>query len=1141
MKGIAILMVLIFTLFSNANNVKAQDVVDATTMNNKIMAGYQGWFGAPGDGSGYGWIHWGGPNADNITFDMWPDMREYEEDELFTTEFVYRDLNKAKLFSSYTKKTVIRHIKWMKDYGIDGAFVQRFISSAISRQAQRDTVLQNVRYGAEEHGRVFANMYDMSGGKPESFDEDVKKDWMHLVDDLKITESPNYLHHNGKPVLSLWGVHAGNSKDDLPVEKWAALVEWLTVGAEEKYQVTLKAGVGNDWKLDTKVWQDVYDAFDFISPWAVGRYNDNDGADNYRNKYFQADLDETESRDMEYIPVVFPGFSWANLYPGKELNQIPRNGGKFYWRQLYNAVDAGCNMIYIAMYDEVDEGTAIFKLAENESQIPTTGKFVTLDADGYKLPSDWYLKLTGEAGKMLRGEIPLTSTIPIVAYPNNSKCTSQELNTIMAPDATQEVSITMKNTGTTTWTKTDNYKLVFDSSAGSNYWGVNEIELDDLDTIAPGESKTFTFNITAPANESVFPFQWRMKQDGVDWIGDASKKGLVNVGTDITFFDDCNALTDWNSSTTLNLNSSNQIQGSGCIEFIGSAGDDLEFEKVFATPYNSGLNEYDAVLQFWYFVSNDSLLKSKTKIGLGSAGNADENEFYWTVEGLSSGWNLISLNIDEAEVYGAPDLNSINWFRIHNPKIGEITTRLDEIQILDKNAGATKFTLKVNNGNGTGKYVENAIVRISAKEAPAGQEFIGWTVDSGEPLFENPKAINTSIKITGSNIEVTAEYKLFGTYLDDCDILNGWTSSGAISINSTEQKEGKGCIEFVGQGTDDFKKKFVTPFNSGVTKDNGRLEFWYYTSNASVLGSNQIELGSGGGPDNLEFSWSFQPGELQDGWNFVSLKFSEAGTTGGEPDLSAINHFRMYNYKSEDLITRIDAIEIVDPNAGERRTLTVNGGTGNGNYYIGTKITISADAAPAGQFFDKWEVELGNPEIAELLAQTTTLILPDENVIVRATYKEAGLQKVTVNNGSGSGEFDAGKNIIIIAGRAPSGQEFDKWVINSGTPIIANEFAKLTTLTVGPNDALVTATYKDIATSIEDTENNDFAIYPNPAKNEIFVRCAEMNLKFRILNTLGQQFKVGELENNTINIQNLNKGIYILMIEGYSPKKFVKE
>jgi hypothetical protein len=70
-------------------------------------------------------------------------------------------------------------------------------------------------------------------------------------------------------------------------------------------------------------------------------------------------------------------------------------------------------MIYCAMFDEVDEGTAMFKLAPTQAQLPVEGTFVPLDADGVTLPSDWYLRLANEAGKMLRGEILLTNQIPI--------------------------------------------------------------------------------------------------------------------------------------------------------------------------------------------------------------------------------------------------------------------------------------------------------------------------------------------------------------------------------------------------------------------------------------------------------------------------------------------------------------------------------------------------------------------------------------------------------------------------------------------------------------------------------------------------------------------------------------------------------
>jgi hypothetical protein len=78
------------------------DTVDAGTLNNKIMAGCQGWFNAAGDGAGRGWRHWGNgsgntPNADNITIDMWPDLREYDADELYNTDFKYSNGSTAGL------------------------------------------------------------------------------------------------------------------------------------------------------------------------------------------------------------------------------------------------------------------------------------------------------------------------------------------------------------------------------------------------------------------------------------------------------------------------------------------------------------------------------------------------------------------------------------------------------------------------------------------------------------------------------------------------------------------------------------------------------------------------------------------------------------------------------------------------------------------------------------------------------------------------------------------------------------------------------------------------------------------------------------------------------------------------------------
>ena len=70
----------------------------------------------------------------------------------------------------------------------------------------------------------------------------------------------------------------------------------------------------------------------------------------------------------------------------------------------WNARQAGARMLKIAMFDEVNESKAVFKLAPERQDAPEQGYRLTLDADGEDLPSDWYLKLSGEITKRFHGE-----------------------------------------------------------------------------------------------------------------------------------------------------------------------------------------------------------------------------------------------------------------------------------------------------------------------------------------------------------------------------------------------------------------------------------------------------------------------------------------------------------------------------------------------------------------------------------------------------------------------------------------------------------------------------------------------------------------------------------------------------------------
>ena len=109
----------------------------------------------------------------------------------------------------------------------------------------------------------------------------------------------------------------------------------------------------------------------------------------------------------EYLPVIYPGFGWTNLMgEAQARDNIPRLGGEFFWRQFHAAAELEIDMAYVAMFDEVDEGTAIFKVT---NQPPGPGRFLTLDG----LSSDWYLRLAGEGSRLIRGELPLQRAMPI--------------------------------------------------------------------------------------------------------------------------------------------------------------------------------------------------------------------------------------------------------------------------------------------------------------------------------------------------------------------------------------------------------------------------------------------------------------------------------------------------------------------------------------------------------------------------------------------------------------------------------------------------------------------------------------------------------------------------------------------------------
>jgi hypothetical protein len=415
--------------------------VDTTTLTGKVMCGYQGAFICPQDGSELGWSGWGKNgkfDANNCGVDFWPDMNDYDKDEKYPTAFRYADGSTAYVFSSMNKKTVLRHFKWMSDYGIDGVFVQR-LAPQIDTEKElilcnhtwwlataartwrpfdattlnfRNTVLANCREGANQYGRAYAVMYDLSGLKAGQINS-VIDDWKLLVDKMKLTKDARdkaYLRHNGKPVVAVWGI-GFNDNHEYSLDECAKLVDFLK-NDPDYGGCTVVLGVPTWWRthyndcVDDKKVVEIALAADIISPWTVGRFSKVDDVPGFARNIWDEDNEWCKKNNKEYMPVVWPGFSWHNMFPKRRLNQFPRLKGQLLWEQYAEAKKAGATMIYQASFDDLGEGDAIFKCTGTPPAGET--KFLTYE----DLESDYYLWLTGQAWKMMRGQIELTEQLP---------------------------------------------------------------------------------------------------------------------------------------------------------------------------------------------------------------------------------------------------------------------------------------------------------------------------------------------------------------------------------------------------------------------------------------------------------------------------------------------------------------------------------------------------------------------------------------------------------------------------------------------------------------------------------------------------------------------------------------------------------
>ncbi len=413
-KGLLVLISLAL-LFSGVDAQKHAQETKYPSYKGLVMAGYQGWFKMPKDGVMY-------PDENNIRIDMWPDVSEYKK--TYPTGLKLADGSTARFFYSGDQSTIDTHFRWMQEYGLDGVFMQRFFGAARSRNPHNVQVFRHAFEAASKYERSIAVMYDLSGLKATGEDcSALIEDWKFLVDSLGVTNqkgAKTYLHHDGKPLVAIWGVGFPDRPYNIRNIGLQRFMDFLK--NDPVYGgCSVMLGVPTFWRdLNADCNPDPYlheliRQADIIMPWMVQRFSPLLHGDmNRLRDVILDDISWCRANKVDYVPCVTPGFSWHNLsrlapdLEPKPLNSIPRLGGKFYWDQISTAIVSGAEMLYVAMFDEVNEGTAIFKVSDNPP-VSDWAKFI--DNDG--MPSDHYLWLSGEAARMLRNEKPLSLTLPV--------------------------------------------------------------------------------------------------------------------------------------------------------------------------------------------------------------------------------------------------------------------------------------------------------------------------------------------------------------------------------------------------------------------------------------------------------------------------------------------------------------------------------------------------------------------------------------------------------------------------------------------------------------------------------------------------------------------------------------------------------
>ena len=373
----------------------------------------------------------------------------------------------------------------------------------------------------------------------------------------------------------------------------------------------------------------------------------------------------------------------------------------------------------------------------------------------------------------------------------------------------------------------------------------------------------------------------------------------------------------------------------------------------------------------WGQDTDSSLLVNRARRGYNSARNWSDWNATWSRSGI--GFRPV-LEVLNPKTLGADGLKAIT-LDLGGGKLGGSS---EDIQIIVKNGES--FTAPASDGltrpdGNTGSYFK---WRGSDGKLYAPGDNVSADVDKLMALFDDSGSHTVTIttdalpdgKVGEAYSQTLAAdgtapitWSISGGALPDGLKLD--ENTGGISGEPTAEGTATFTVKAENSGGSDTKELSITITKDAPTEYTVRF-------NANGGGGTMADVTGVSGSYTLPACGFTEPeGKQFKGWSTSADGSVISGTTYEVS--SDTTFYAIWESKEYSII-------VTDGKA------TIGAGSEISKAAQGTTITLTANAAPDGKVFDKWVVESGNTTLEDANSETTTFIMPDSEVSVKATY-----------------------------------------------------------------------------------------------------------------------------------------------------------